>query len=245
MAAVTPRDIEDVKKMVKKKLELYINREKRENTFDPAGACRTTRKMYKYDLMYRVINYDVFDKQSPRYKNRKKKGNQETPVEYDHQTEKEKRKKRESSQGGGTESGGAEQTEEAGSTIYPKLENTTRRVTLYREADRITKYANEVYNKYNMEDLQTIHHFRPSSQQDNVYKSLDSGYLHNYTRHVGSILHSKSYVDFYKKEGLHTGDKSKVQKTPGTAVKENQRSLKMTKKHPSQKHQNNMVRLGT
>ncbi|XP_060063864.1 uncharacterized protein LOC132544305 [Ylistrum balloti] len=232
--AVTPRDIADVKKMVKNKLELYINREKRENLFDPAGACRTTRKMYKYDLMYRVVNYDVFDKQSPRYKNRKKKGKEEVPVEYDHQTEKEKHK-RESSQGGRNESGKADMVEEVGDIIYPKLEDTTRRVTLYREADRITKYANEVYNQYNMEDLQTIHHFRPSSQQDHVNKSLDSGYLHNYTRHVGSILHAKSYVNFYKKEGLHTGDKSKskrLQELPTKKPKEPESDQKPAKDEP-------------
>ncbi|OWF39250.1 uncharacterized protein LOC110465255 [Mizuhopecten yessoensis] len=223
MAAVTPRDIEDIKKMVKKKLELYINREKRENLFDPSGACRTTRKMYKYDLMYKVINYDVFDKQSPRYKNRKKKGKHETPVEYDHKTEKDKHKKRESSEGGKSEPRGADVSEEFENMIYPHLEDTTRRVTLYREADRITKYANEVYDKYNMEHLQTIHHFRPSSEQDHVNRGLDSGYLHNYTRHVGSILHAKTYVDFYKKEGLHTGDKSKskrLQELPTKKPKE-------------------------
>ncbi|XP_069103690.1 uncharacterized protein [Argopecten irradians] len=232
MAAVTPRDIEDVKKMVKKKLELYINREKRENLFDPAGACRTTRKMYKYDLMYKVINYDVFDKQSPRYKNRTKKGKQETPVEYDHQTERDRHKKREAPQGDRTESGDTNYSEDSGNIIYPKLENTTRRVTLYREADRITKYANEVYNKYNMEDLQTIHHFRPSSYQDHVYRSLDSGYLHNYTRHVGSILHTKSYVDFYKKEGLHTGDKTKskrLQELPTKKPKDTESDEKPSK----------------
>lgn len=205
MTAVTPRDMKDVKKMVKKKLELYMNREKRENMFDPAGYCRTTRKMYKYDLMYRVVNYDVFDKKSPRYKSRKKK-KEESLVEYDHQTELDKHKKQESANRVEGERVGADGESEM---IYPQLDNTTRRVTLYREADRITQYANEVYDKYNMEDLQTIHHFRPSSNQDNISRSLDSGYIHNYTRHVGCILHAKSYVDYYKKEGLHTGDKTK------------------------------------
>jgi len=44
---------------------------------------------------------------------------------------------------------GEEEEEGENLPINPKLQDTTRRMILYREADRLTQYANEVYVSVN------------------------------------------------------------------------------------------------
>ncbi|XP_046568412.1 uncharacterized protein LOC124276800 [Haliotis rubra] len=51
----SPGDLKDVANLVARKLEVYMNKERRETRFQPAGCFRTTKKMQKYDLLQRVM----------------------------------------------------------------------------------------------------------------------------------------------------------------------------------------------
>ncbi|XP_067650568.1 uncharacterized protein [Haliotis asinina] len=51
----SPGDLKDVANLVARKLEVYMNKERRETRFQPAGCFRTTKKMQKYDLLHRVM----------------------------------------------------------------------------------------------------------------------------------------------------------------------------------------------
>ncbi|XP_041366421.1 myb-like protein X isoform X2 [Gigantopelta aegis] len=50
----TSRDVKDVADLVARKLEIYMNLERRESRFKPEGYYRTTPKMEEYDLLFRV-----------------------------------------------------------------------------------------------------------------------------------------------------------------------------------------------
>ncbi|KAJ8320652.1 hypothetical protein KUTeg_002239 [Tegillarca granosa] len=196
--AFSARDVRDVSQLVAKKLDTYLNKEKRENRFDPAGFYRTTYKMHKYDLVYKVLDRNTFDKKSPRYHKKKKKSNSDiNTMEDDHHH-------RNNTGDGNKDDDSEHQTH----PINVKVKRNTRRVALYREADRLAEYAGEILSQQPLENLQVIHRYRPS-YTDKVPNSPDTGYVHNYTRHVGSILHTKSYIDYYLKEGLQTGKKEK------------------------------------
>lgn len=189
--ALTEKDVKDVSDLVTKKLELYANREKRESGFDPSGAVRTTRKMYKYDFMYRVLNYDVWDRDSPKYPKKKKK-KQESSFGETEKPEKEEEK----------------QKDGKAPCIDPKVVHTSRRMVLYKEVDRLAANATKFFETLPIDKLQVIHRHRPS-YHGKIEDTTETGKVQNYTRHVGAVLKSQDYVNYYIKEGLQTGDVSK------------------------------------
>ncbi|XP_063429814.1 uncharacterized protein LOC134712314 isoform X2 [Mytilus trossulus] len=194
MALLTKKDIKDVSDLVTKKLELYANREKRENGFDPDGSVRTTHKMYRYDFMYRVLDYDVWDRDSPRYPKKKKNKSKGNSVEEENNEK--------------GEHGEGSQNEDKSKCINPKILHTSRRMVLYKEVDRLATNATKVFETLPIDKLQVIHRYRPS-YHGKIDDIPETGKVQNYTRHVGAVLKSQDYVNYYIKEGLQTGDASK------------------------------------
>lgn len=190
--ALSEKDVKDVSDLVTKKLELYVNREKRENGFNPSGSVRTTHKMYKYDFMYRVLDYDVWDRHSPRYPKKKKTKEKESSMA---ETE-------------SSETGENTQADNKSNCIDPKVLNTSRRMVLYKEVDRLAANATKVFKTLPIDKLQVIHRYRPS-YHGKVEDVPETGKVQNYTCHVGSVLKSQDYINYYIKEGLQTGDASK------------------------------------
>jgi hypothetical protein len=51
-----------------------------------------------------------------------------------------------------------------------------------------------------IDKLQVIHRYRPS-YHGKVEDTTETGKVQNYTRHVGAVLKSQDYVNYYIKEG--------------------------------------------
>ncbi|XP_013379183.1 uncharacterized protein DDB_G0283697 [Lingula anatina] len=170
------KTVDDVSRLVSKKLETYMNYERRAERFDPSGIgyYRTTVAMHKYDYLYRVLDATKLDQPSKEARKQKLK---------------------------------EEQSESSDKVIHPHLNPNSRRVVLNREADRLTEYANKVFEKTPVAKLHMIHRYRPSTKKSlNV---VENGKVQNYSRNVGAALMSENYVQFYLKEGLGTGNAKK------------------------------------
>ncbi|KAK3593000.1 hypothetical protein CHS0354_023230 [Potamilus streckersoni] len=212
--AVRSRDAKDVSRLVTKKLEMYMNLERRENRFDPTGPFRTTPKMHKFDFMYRVLDKVVLD-QLPSERNRdgtsssiSETQSAERPASS---TEERKRQTMDSSkieEDSSNAKSNAEDKDSATKTpayrIKPQLDQTSRSVVLHREAERLSNYANKVFEELPLQKLQLIHRHRPAYRHT-IPDKPEFGKCQGYSRHVGAVLHSDKFVDYYVKEGLHVG----------------------------------------
>ncbi|XP_046371201.1 uncharacterized protein LOC124145470 [Haliotis rufescens] len=90
----TPGDLKDVANLVARKLEVYMNKERRETRFQPAGCYRTTKKMQKYDLLQRVMETSDLDQvpappsKSPQRKSLRRKS-PDGKMKVDHKSRKQ------------------------------------------------------------------------------------------------------------------------------------------------------------
>lgn len=89
--------------------------------------------------------------------------------------------------------------------IHPSLVQNSRRVVNNREAERLTDFANKVFEEQPLEKLHVIHRYRPHSRD--IPPIVENGRVQNYNLHVGSALNAKNYVEYYMKEGLQLGKK--------------------------------------
>ncbi|GFO48384.1 sericin 2 [Plakobranchus ocellatus] len=213
----TPRDAKDVSALVAKKLELYMNVERREDRFDPQGYLRTTPKMKTLDLMYQMLDKAELDgktKSSPRCRQSQSPGHKAS----DHRGKKASREKkkgphdqhcdedanvRHCNENERITEGAKSRKKDKQKIIRPKLINNSRRVVPRNEADRITRTVNKIFEEQDLDRLHVIHRYRPHSPD--VASLTENGKVLGYTRHVGSALHGDHYVDFYLREGLQTG----------------------------------------
>ncbi|GFR75658.1 hypothetical protein ElyMa_002193900 [Elysia marginata] len=209
----TPRDAKDVSNLVAKKLELYMNVERREDRFDPQGYLRTTPKMKTMDLMYQMLDKAELNgksKNSPRERRHpspRDRGPEGLKGRKSSREKKERTKDKETDGGDNKREGNSEREKnkkrERQKMIRPKLVDNSRCVVPRKEADRITLTVNKIFEEQDLDRLHVIHRYRPHSPD--VAALTENGKVLGYTRHVGSALHGDHYVDFYLKEGLQTG----------------------------------------
>lgn len=218
----SPKDTRDVAKLVAKKLELYLNVERRENEFDTQGHHKTTHKMQMLDWMYRVLEKTELD--SPRSMGesqgtRKAKiqtkddrsrntGNptQEQQTELKSTDDCSTYSDEEKHIAGSNDSSKlSQQPDKQTKKVMPKVIQNSRRVVTNREAERLSENASTILCDQPLDKLQVIHRYRPNSCD--IPPIVENGRVQNYSLHVGSALHAKNYVDFYMREGLQTGKK--------------------------------------
>ncbi|ELU04489.1 hypothetical protein CAPTEDRAFT_192228, partial [Capitella teleta] len=100
----------------------------------------------------------------------------------------------------GAKSAGAKRGE---AFISPRLVMNSRRVASEQQAERLSGYAKSVIDTIPVNRLSVIHRYRPRSGA--VTTSTENGHVQNYTSHVGAALHSETYVQYYRREGLDSG----------------------------------------
>lgn len=211
----SPRDTKDISGLVAKKLEWYLNVERREQRFDTQGYYRTTPKMQTIDLMYRMLDTTELDpkaassprqakepekKKSPSRKS-KSKGKAEKYKTLDTSKESDSRNGLASSPQGSSNKEGKEKKK----PIHPSVVQSSRRVVSNKEAERLSDNANKIFEEQPLDKLQVIHRYRPHSSD--IPPIVENGRVQNYSCHVGSALQAKNYVEFYMREGLQTGKK--------------------------------------
>ncbi|KAL8562714.1 hypothetical protein ACOMHN_022590 [Nucella lapillus] len=208
----SPRDEKDISRLVAKKLEQYLNVERRESRFHPQGYHKTTPKMQTLDLMYQVLETTELDQpktsRSSRQKSPEKKKDRPSPMKPDGE---EKYRtvdtSRDSDQTSSADSKrhNRKKKKEKKKKIQLSVVQNSRRVVSNREAERLTDNANKIFTEQPLDKLQVIHRYRPHS--NDIPPIVENGRVQNYNCHVGSALHAKHYVDYYMKEGLQTGNK--------------------------------------
>lgn len=203
----SPRDTRDVSMLVAMKLEWYLNVERRQNEFDTRGHRKTTHKMQLLDCMYNVLEKTELDVHRSQNQSKGKKDTsnskaKETSVASDDNRDSEDEKRAASSKDSSMKS---EQSDQKinNRQIQPAVIQNSRRVVTNKEAERLTENANRIFCEHPLEKLQLIHRYRPHSCD--IPPIVENGRVQNYTHHVGSALHAKTYVDFYMREGLQTG----------------------------------------
>ncbi|XP_070210480.1 uncharacterized protein [Littorina saxatilis] len=208
----SPRDTKDVSKLVSKKLERYLNVERREARFDTQGYMRTTPRMKTFDLMYRVLDSTELDnsKEPVTPRGRSKEKNREKSSTRKSKSQEKYRQvdtSRDSDHKSATSSkkSGKNKKKETKRKIQPTVIQNSRRVVTNKEADRITEHANNIFSEQPLDKLQVIHRYRPHSRD--IPPVVENGRVQNYTQHFGSALQAKNYVDYYMREGLQTGRK--------------------------------------
>lgn len=88
--------------------------------------------------------------------------------------------------------------------LAPKYYTYSRQVTPKKEATRLTKYAEQLLEKFPIEKLNVIHRYRPNCP--NVQRSVNNGDISNYSCHLGAALNTYSYIQYYIKQGLDNGN---------------------------------------
>ncbi|XP_076461186.1 uncharacterized protein LOC143293808 [Babylonia areolata] len=208
----SPRDSRDVSRLVAKKLENYLNVERRESRFNAHGYYKTTPKMQTLDMMYQVLETTELDQpkssRSSRQKSpekREKSSSQRSDSQEKYRTIDTSRDSDQTSSNDSKKGRRKKEKKEKKKKIQPAVVENSRRVVTHREAERLAENASKIFNEQPLDKLQIIHRYRPHSTD--IPPIVENGRVQNYSLHVGSALHAKHYVDFYMKEGLQTGKK--------------------------------------
>ncbi|KAL5006900.1 hypothetical protein ScPMuIL_015706 [Solemya velum] len=195
LATVSNSDMRDVSTLVGRKLDLYMNLERTEDRFCTAGFYRTKPQMQRYVFLYQVLDSTVLDQSSPRNVRKRRKNLSKSDKNKPNVKVEEFR------------------------PITLHLLEHPRRVVPYRQADRLEDYANDVIKSFPIDRLQMLHRHRPSHPE--LPPNPEHGKVQGYTQHVGSILHTQKFVDYYNREGLQYGNKERCKrpKDPQTSKK--------------------------
>ncbi|KAI0219146.1 hypothetical protein LSAT2_029249 [Lamellibrachia satsuma] len=110
--------------------------------------------------------------------------------------------------------------------VTPNYHTHSRQVTPKKEATRLAKYADQLLERFPIEKLNVIHRYRPNCPS--ACRSVDNGNIANYSCHFGAALNTYSYIQYYIRQGLDSGNPKhsnrlkKLQKTKMDSAKEKQ-----------------------